>query len=202
VDLKWFENVELFYMFAPLLNHFKTNYFMKKLLLVATFMVAGFIGANAQSEGSGFHFGVGINLAVPIGDFGDLYSFGIGGEVQGEYMFSEKISGIINSGYTGFIGKKFDFGFGEERLESVGLIPIIAGVRVYPSSQIFIGARAGLGILTGGGDSETGFAYRPEIGYNGGPIQIALSFNGLSKDGSSLNHIGLTAIYVFGGVSK
>ena len=40
--------------------------------------------------------------------------------------------------------------------------------------QFFIWARAGLGILTGIGESTTTFQYRPEIVYNGGPIQIAL----------------------------
>jgi hypothetical protein len=172
---------------------------MKKLLLVATFAFASLLGAKAQSDASGFHFGAGINLGLPIGDFGDFWSFGIGVEAQGEYMFSEKFSGVVNSGYTSFFGK--DLGNGV-KADAVGLIPILAGVRVYPSSQFFIGARAGLGIFTGNGSSNTGFSYRPEIGYNGGAVQVALSFNGWSKDGGSLNHIGLTAIYVFGGTKE
>lgn len=168
---------------------------MKKLLLVAAFAVVGVISANAQ-----FKFGAGVNVGLPIGDFGDGWSFGLGVEVQGEYMFSDKFSGIFNTGYTSFFGKEFDDGFGGTfKPDAVGIIPIMAGVRVYPSPQFFIGIRAGLGILTGGGDSETAFAYRPEIGYNGGPLQIALHYDGLSKDGSSLNYIGLTGIYVFGG---
>ena len=111
---------------------------MKKLLLVVSFVVASLLGAKAQSDASGFHFGAGVHLGLPIGDFGDFYSFGIGVEVQGEYMFSDKFSGVINSGYTSFIGKKIDFGFGEERVDAVGLIPILAGVRVYPATQFFI----------------------------------------------------------------
>jgi len=176
---------------------------MKKLLFVTIFAIAGFIGANAQSEGSGFHFGAGINLGLPIGDFGDVSSFGIGVEAQGEYMFSEKFSGIFNSGYTSFLGKDVDVpGFGTIKTDAVGLIPILAGVRIYPAAQFFIGARAGLGILTGSGSSESAFNYRPEIGYNGGAIQVALHFDGLSKNGSSLNYIGLTGIYVFGASGK
>ena len=175
---------------------------MKKLLLIATFVVAGLMGAKAQ-DGSGFHFGAGLSLGLPIGDFGDTHSFGIGVEAQGEYMFSEKFSGVINSGYTSFFGKDVDVpGFGTVEVESVGLIPILAGIRVYPAPQFFIGARAGLSILTGGGESTSGFGYRPEIGYNGGPIQIALSYNGFSKDGETISHIGLTAIYVFGGTKE
>lgn len=171
---------------------------MKKLLFAATFVVAGFIGANAQSEGSGFRFGAGASLALPIGDWSDFWSFGVGVEAQGEYSFSEKVALVFNSGYTSFIGKKVDLGFGEERIDAVGVIPILAGVRAYPATQFFIGARAGLGIFTGGGESTTVFQYRPEIGYNGGPVQIALGFNGLSKDGETNNFMGLTILYIFG----
>ena len=173
--------------------------FTKAAMLIAIFAIAGFMGAKAQSSGSGFHFGAGVSLGLPIGNFGDFYSFGIGVEAQGEYMFSEKVSGVINSGYTSFIGKTVDFGFGSQKIDAVGLIPILAGVRVYPAAQFFIGIRAGVGILTGGGSSTSAFNYRPEIGYNGGPVQVALGFNGLSKNGSSSNFIGLTGIYVFGG---
>jgi len=186
---------------------------MKKLLFLFASVAIIAVAANAQIgiasvpkskakpyavAGSGFHFGAGINLGLPVGDWSDFWSFGIGVEAQGEYMFSEKFSLVFNSGYTSFLGKDVN-GF---KADALGLIPIYAGVRVYPASQFFIGARIGVAILTGGGSSTTGFGYRPEIGYNGGPIQIALSYNGLSKEGETLSHIGLTAIYVFGGTKE
>lgn len=170
---------------------------MKKVVLVASFMIAGIIGVNAQE---GFTFGAGIRLALPIGDFGDTHSFGVGGELQGEYFFSEMFSGVATSGYTSFFGKTVDIpGFGSFEVDAVGYIPILVGVRVYPSTQFFIGAQAGYGILTGGKDSEGAFNYQPQIGYNGSKIQVALNYNGLSKDGETLSHIGLTVIYKFGG---
>jgi hypothetical protein len=190
---------------------------MKKLLFLFASLAIMVITANAQigiaslpkskakpyaESASQFHFGAGISLGLPIGDWSDFWSFGIGVEAQGEYMFSEKFSGVINSGYTSFLGKTVDFGLGSQKIDAVGWIPILAGVRVYPSPKIFIGARVGVGILTGGGSSSTGFQYRPEVGYNGGPIQIALGFNGWSKNGENDNFIGLTAIYVFGGTKE
>lgn len=170
---------------------------MKKLLVVALFMCTACIGANAQ-----FSFGAGVNLALPIGDFADTHSFGVGAEVQGEYMFSDMFSGVANTGYTHFFGKDITVLGTTVEIDAVGLIPVMAGVRVYPSSQFFIGARAGLGIFTGGNDSETGFAYRPEIGASFGNIQVAGSYNGWSKDGGSLGHIGLSVIFKFGQASE
>jgi hypothetical protein len=75
---------------------------MKKVLLSAAILFMGFITANAQGE---FKFGVGVNIGVPVGDAGDISSFTVGGELQGEYKFSEKASGIATTGYTHFIGK-------------------------------------------------------------------------------------------------
>jgi hypothetical protein len=190
---------------------------MKRLLFLFASIAIIAVAANAQigiasvpkskakpyaEAGSGFHFGAGLSLGLPIGDWSDFWSFGIGVEAQGEYMFSEKFSGVFNSGYTSFLGKDVDLGFGSQKVDAVGLIPILAGVRVYPATQFFIGARAGIGILTGGGSSTSVFQYRPEIGYNGGPIQIALAFNGMSKNGESNNYIGLTALYIFGATKE
>ncbi|MDP4264553.1 MAG: hypothetical protein Q8941_18630 [Bacteroidota bacterium] len=174
---------------------------MKKVFLIATFMIAGIMGLKAQE---GFKFGGGIRLALPVGTFADSYSFGIGGELQGEYGFSEKFSGIITSGYTSFFGKTVDFGapIGKIKIPAEGLIPIIVGARVYPSTQFFVGAQVGYGILTGNGSSSGAFEYRPQVGYNGSNVQVALSYDGLSKNGSTLGHIGLTGIYKFGGGSK
>ena len=163
---------------------------MKKLLLVAVITIAGFTGAYAQPT-EGFTFGAGIRLGLPIGDFSDFSSFGVGGELLGEYGFSDMVSGVISTGYTSF--------FGKDDLDATGYIPILVGARVYPSTNFFIGAQVGYGILTGGGESEGAFNYQPQIGYNASNFQLALNYNGLSKDGSTLSHLGLTAIFKFGG---
>ena len=166
---------------------------MKKILFVFA-IVAGSFAANAQetSSASGFKFGGGLRFGLPIGDFGDAYGFALGAELQGEYMFSPNVSGTITTGYTRFMGKTIS-GF---EIPSTGVIPVLAGIRVYPSSTFFIGARAGLSFSTeedGGSD----FTYEPQVGYNAQKFQFALGYNAISGDGSTAGHIGLTAIYKF-----
>ncbi len=179
-----------------ILNH-KTH-FMKKVFLAATFVVASFMGAYAQPA-EGFKFGAGVRASLPIGDMSDGYSFGIGAELQGEYGISDMISAVGTTGYTSFFGKKFDIpGVGSVKNDALGYIPILVGARVYPSTNFFIGAQVGYGILTGSG-SEGAFNYQPQVGYNAETFQVALNYNGLSKSGSTLSHLGLTAIYKFGG---
>ena len=171
---------------------------MKKVLLVATFVVAGFIGAYAQPA-EGFTFGAGVRLGLPIGDFGDVSSFGVGGELQGEIGFSDMVSGVITTGYTSFFGKDYEVLGVTVNGESTGYIPILVGARVYPSTNFFIGAQIGYGLITGNGDSEGGFNYQPQVGYNTEKFQLALNYNGLSINSVNLGHIGLTGIFKFGG---
>lgn len=171
---------------------------MKKLVMILALATGTYFAANAQAP-EGFQFGAGIRAALPIGDFSDSHSFGIGAEVQGEYGFSSMVSGVITSGYTSFFGKSTDVGGISIKYDAIGYIPFLAGVRVYPSSQFFIGGQVGYGLFTGNGNSTGAFNYQPQIGYNGSNFQVALNFNAMTKDGSTSSHLGLTGIYKFGG---
>lgn len=162
---------------------------MKKSILVIAILAVSFISANAQSD---FKFGLGPTIGLPIGDAGDISSLTVGVEVQGELKFSDKASGVATTGYTHFIGKDF----GGFKL-SYGAVPILVGARVYPSESFYIGAQIGYGFFTGDASSG-GFAYRPQVGYNAGNVQLGLSYNGISNDGS-ISWLALSAIFSFGG---
>jgi hypothetical protein len=167
--------------------------FMKKVLFVFAIAMLSFGAVNAQDAG-GTHFGGGLRVALPIGTMSNVYSFGIGAELQAEHMFSDMVSGTFTTGYTSFMGKEYEDGMGgTEKFPSFGYIPLLAGVRVYPSPTFFIGGKLGYGIATGSGGSGGDFNYEPQIGYNGTKIQVAVGYNGMG----SLGHIGLSAIYKF-----
>lgn len=170
------------------------------MILVLALVTGIVINVKAQAP-DGFQFGAGIRLALPVGGFSDTHSFGIGGELQGEYGFNEKFSGVITSGYTHFFGKSISVLGTSLKFGSVGLIPIIAGARVYPSKNLFIGAQAGIGIFTANSSSEAAFDWQPQVGFNSEHFQVALNYNGLSKDGTTVSQIGLTGVFKFGGGS-
>ena len=183
--------------FAQVLNQTPKFSIMKKLALVLTVFTASIIGAKAQE---GLTFGVGLNAALPIGDFHQTHTFGIGAHIQAEYPFSEQFKGVFTTGYTSFFGKSVDVpGFGSVKFSSVGQIPFLAGGRFYPSTQFFVGAQIGYGIFTGGGSSTNGFEYRPQIGYDAGQFQIIGCYDGTSVTGGTLSSISVSALYKFGG---
>jgi hypothetical protein len=191
--------------FAQVLNQTPKFSIMKKLALVLTVFTASIIGAKAQE---GLTFGVGLNAALPIGDFHLSHTFGVGAHIQAEYGFSEQFKGVATTGYTAFFGKTITYSDGlggtqSYKAKSVGLIPILVGARFYPSTSFFVGAQIGYGIFTGGeGSAPKGFEYRPQIGYDAGTIQIIGAYDGVSVTGGTLSTISLSAIYKFGGDSK
>jgi hypothetical protein len=180
---------------------------MKKFALA---FVAGIslVSAKAQKF-EGFKFGAGIEAALPLGDFKKSNSFGIGAQLQGEYALTDYLTGIATTGYTNYFGKTFTQTYSvggttysqSVKSSNVGHIPILVGVRFYPSESVFVGAQIGYGIFTGGGgaSSPKGFEYRPQIGYSMENFQLALSYDGVSVTGGTLSHLGLTGIYIFGG---
>lgn len=131
---------------------------------------------------------------MPIGDFSDTHSMGIGIELQPEYSVTEKAAIYGSAGYTEFFGKKFDFE--EPENLSSGLIPVLVGAKVYISPQFFIGVKAGIGILTGWG-SGVGFDYQPQFGFNAKNYQVNFGYNGLSSEGVTLSSLSLSVLYKF-----
>lgn len=171
---------------------------MKKVLflfaLIALVQVARAQQTNALAKG--FHLGAGINAGLPVGDFNETHSFGIGAEIQGEYVLLDKLSIFGSTGYTNFFGKKFDTEEGEYfKVDNVGAIPVLAGARFYPTPKFFVGGKLGISILTGGGESETAFTYQPQVGYNAEKFQANLGLNSMSSDGLTFSNLSLTFLY-------
>jgi len=101
---------------------------MKKLMtfFLAILLIAGFSGkVNAQ-------IGIGANagIAMPMGDFGDVYDMGFGGSAYGQYSLSETMTIGLNIGYYSFGGKvSSDF--------SWSYVPVVADFKYILSTENF-----------------------------------------------------------------
>jgi hypothetical protein len=174
---------------------------MKKVVLSLA-IAALALGANAQkkeaSKGSmGTHFGIGINANLPIGDYSDFYSFGVGGQVSAEHNFSENFSGLASLGYTTYVGKTVDYGTIKVKYASAGFIPVMVGARYYAAPQFFLGAKVGYAVGANTGN-KGGFAYEPQVGFNSERFQASVGYNGVSlSGGSSFSAIAATFVYKF-----
>ena len=170
---------------------------MKKILLSAALLMGVVFSSQAQEGGKeGFHFGAGIDVALPVGDLGDIGGVGFGPKVQGEYRVSENFGAGLSVAYT-FFTKKNEI--------STSALPVLAHGRYYTSGGFFAGV--GLGVTSNtqkfdfGGTSVSGttsaFTYEPHIGYELPSIQLSLGYYGSSKNGGTLAYLGLSGVYVF-----
>lgn len=188
---------------------------MKRIALsVAAVALAG--GMMAQDSG----ISAGLDLAIPMGNTGDLFSFGVGPVVQYEREAGE--SGLLgfSAAYTIMFPK-------EEFVKSGAIIPLQASYKYFFDDireGVYAGVMFGYGIIsvsteditvggiTQSGDTEsnTGFGIAPVVGYwVNERIDVGLRYQLIatsdSNDGSvssqgtstAFPYIGLRATYAF-----
>lgn len=179
---------------------------MKKMLLVLVILAFAFSMNTTFAQGKNY-LGIGANLALPMGSFGDAAGMGFGGSASFEMTFTPNITGIVTAGYLKFGGK--DFGFFSYDYSD---IPIMAGIKYYFTPGIpfyaigqigfnFFNANASytgpFGISATSSSTEFGLGlgvgYEVPVGMNG-----AIDLTGMFNIISDLNYIGIRAAYRFG----
>jgi len=122
---------------------------MKQLLglLVVTVLVTSLATAQFGPEKGKMTLGPALEFALPLGDFSDLASFGVGGTARFEYGLQPKIALTGNIGYIWFSGEStelYDY--------SISAIPLIAGVKYSFAPQFFVSGELGFWFTTVSGD--------------------------------------------------
>lgn len=176
---------------------------MKQLLglLVVTVLVTSLATAQFGPDKGKMTLGPALELSLPMGDFSDMASFGVGATARFEYGLQPKIALTGNIGYIWFSGESneaYDY--------SVSAIPLIAGIKYSFAPQFFVSGELGfwfssfsadykgeaLGIpgFTYDGsydDSDTNFMLAPGVGYQTGPIEAVVRFWVVDSDLSNLS---------------
>lgn len=101
---------------------------MKKLVPVLM-LVLLMTGIGLAQEGQ-MKLGVGVELVLPSGSFGDVAGTGFGGTANFLYQLNDQISLSGTAGYISWGGKSIDVGLGTWDY-SYSAIPILVGGRYY-----------------------------------------------------------------------
>ncbi len=176
---------------------------MKNLVLtMLAFCVAGCLMANAQPRG--FHgINAGLEIAMPLGDFGSAYGVGFGASGKAFYGITEMGDITGSLGYIHFGMKNTT----EHMSGNIGMVPILFGYRhhfdafyVEPQLGPTI-ARSkvsmddfglGLGNISGS-YSDTKFSFAAGGGYLYGNFDFGARF----QLTDNLNFFGIRAAYKF-----
>lgn len=180
---------------------------MRKIFFVTVLAVASFIGANAQSGKN--QIGIGPEIGIPTGDFGDAFKLGFGGSVKGLLGVGTAGQVTLTSGYTTFKAKDLPSGVDVK----ASIIPILLGYRhnftgFYVEPQVGYGIYGskidGMGAPFDGSDSEGQFTWAAGVGYaleQG--LDIGARYQSGHKDGGSTGLVGISVRWNFslGGAS-
>lgn len=168
---------------------------MKKLFFV--FALAAVSVAVKAQDTRPLKFSIGLEAALPVGDFADASSFGIGGSAQADYLVAEKLALTLNAGYISFQGKDYELGGVTYKTGSTGFIPVLAGFKYDLTPQLYGSAQLGV-TFSDEKDSGSVFTYAPGLGYKFSEnFDALLKYTGYSKDGSTASTVGLRIAYTF-----
>src|SRR5688572_31967097 len=95
---------------------------MKKVFLAMSIAV---ISATGYAQSGTTKIGVGADLGIPTGDFGDGFKTGFGGYAKGLFGIGEAGQITFTSGYSAFKAK----GSTSEEKATWSIIPLLAGYR-------------------------------------------------------------------------
>ena len=176
---------------------------MKQAVLVAILVVACSISAFGQATGS-WRVGVGAEGGIPIGDFSNFASLGIGGIGSVAYVVDPNFEVTLKSGYLNFSGKDITVpGFGTISGTSGSIIPILVGGKYYfmpGDTRVYGDAEVGMFSISNGGGTKFGFA--PALGaeFKAGDkmwVDVHGNYSYISTDVISTSFIGFGVGLVF-----
>jgi hypothetical protein len=191
---------------------------MKARMIVAALALIGSGAVMAQES----RFSAGLELAMPMGDFGDAVGFGFGATLGYEIPVGDNLGVLAQAGYITFSAKdiEVDLGpFGTATVEgvSVGAIPIQIGAKYYFSENqegAYLGVLTGVHLLSSeGSDGTTSFGVAPVLGFMVGEnIDIGLRYQLLfdkqetvdlttlqvTEESVTNSYLGVRAAYMFG----
>ena len=169
---------------------------MKKIFFLAVSTLIS-IAALSQSKSSGYSSAsLGLEVGMPMGDFKETHSIGLGASVHG--LFGVKSGFTTSIGYMTFTGKDVNFGgLGTIKLPAFNMIPVKIGYRVATEGGFYFEPQIGITFTSSNGSSSSAFTYAPTIGATAGAMDVSVRYEGLSKDNSTLNFLGLRLAFKF-----
>jgi hypothetical protein len=183
---------------------------MKTRSITICAMLLAFGALSAQTK----QFSLGVDLALPLGDFANEYSFGVGPTAVFELPLGDKLAVTLHAGYNILLVQS-DF---SEVLESASLLPIQAGVKYFfqePQKGIYVHAQVGTHLFTEKfkandlfgreeeSETSTHFSWGLGVGYQLAKFDLGLRYNMVmpkdEEDGGEndpLSYIGLRIAYL------
>ena len=176
---------------------------MKKLFVSFAFLLMGVSAFSQQvreldemSKDNSW-LKVGVNLGVPVGNYGNYSSAAMGVDLAGQFMRTDNFGLGIATGYTRYF-EKDNPDFVVNAKQGFGVIPLGLMFRYYPQPEgVFVGVDGGYSFVTGNNFTKGGAYWRPQLGYHNYDWNIFAFYNQIfeSSPVSDIQSIGVAVTY-------
>lgn len=186
-----------------------------KIRIMTLAMIFGLALITNKAQAQELGFSAGLDIALPMGDFGDLASMGVGLAVGAEYGLNDNLALTLHTGYD-ILFVDSDL---KDFIASVSMIPAQVGAKYYfdevrsgAYGQVQIGIHsvstktedfdAGFGVTVEGettSDSNLSFAFGGGYMLNEN-IDLGLRYNIITtdvEDADPSSYVGIRAAYMF-----
>ncbi|MDB5112703.1 MAG: hypothetical protein JWR67_3817 [Mucilaginibacter sp.] len=177
----------------------------KKLIAAAVAAVALFIGSSVKAQtttsttaaSSPWRLGIGLEAGAPTGNAHTISNFELGGTARLQYTITDKFAWTLTSGYYNMFGKEVPGTAGNAKYQSLGIIPVKVGAKVFFAPSIYFGAEAGAGFETHGG-TDTKLILSPGLGWASKSVDVGVRYENFSGQSNNYGLVGLRIAYGFG----
>jgi hypothetical protein len=178
---------------------------MKKFKFLVLVALAVIVSAGAfaqkQSEVGRPSLSVGVEGALPLGDFKTAYNFGIGGSLKAAFPVASDFDLTLTAGYITFSGKTLGT---SGKVPAYNTIPIKVGARLRFAGGPYVEPQLGYTSVSSSAysifpkSSFGAFTYAANVGYMFSPaVDLGLRYEAFSKNSSTTSFIGARLAYSF-----
>jgi hypothetical protein len=182
-----------------------------KLVATALAAVALFIGTNVKAQiitPNKLRFGFGVEGGLATGNAHDYSNLELGGTARLQYGLSNNLAITLTSGYYNFFGKTEPVPFANLKYQSLGMVPIKAGIKAFFTPNWYFGAEVGAGIETKTflpqginedfAQKDTKLILSPAIGYASKHWDVGVRYENYSGQSNNYGLVALRLAYGFG----
>jgi hypothetical protein len=151
-------------------------------------------------------FGIGVEGGIVTGNAHDFSNLELGGTGRLQYGVSNNFAITLTSGYYNFFGKT-EPGT-NDKYQSLGMVPVKAGIKAFFAKNLYFGAEAGAGFETKTflpqdvderfAEKDTKLILSPAIGYASKSWDVGVRYENYSGQSNSYGLVGLRVAYGFG----
>ena len=182
-----------------------------KIIATAITGLALFFSVNAKAQTvtpNKLRFGVGVEGGLATGNAHNVSNLELGGTGRLQYGLANNFALTLTSGYYNFFGKNVDVGTSTLKYQSLGMVPVKAGVKAFFSKNIYVGAEVGAGFETkvflppGYNEADfkkdTKLILSPAVGFAAKHWDVGVRYENFSGQSNSYGLVGLRLAYGFG----